>query len=194
LEPIGCPIKSSPFHRVPGSVWQPYGILFGFVYLSMPFPSGSYTMPVILDNIQFYHGPSKPENPPYFAFNSKEKGSNTLLSGEQPPFSNEQVSSAADDPTIVPTCFIPPAAKAEDVTHQHAVGSPNFFDFELSRCQGSATPLLGTLEASHRDACPSLQRLYCHYRDNPDEEMPGDCKFTKVRASLLSKLLINFGI
>ncbi|KAL4766731.1 hypothetical protein BDW60DRAFT_212666 [Aspergillus nidulans var. acristatus] len=131
-------------------------------------------MPVILDNIQFYHGPSKPEKPPYFAFNSKEKGSNTLLSGEQPPFSNEQVSSAADDPTIVPTCFIPPAAKAEDVTHQHAVGSPNFFDFELSRCQGSATPLLGTLEASHRDACPSLQRLYCHYRDNPDEEMPGD--------------------
>ncbi|KAJ6070559.1 hypothetical protein N7467_011878 [Penicillium canescens] len=131
-------------------------------------------MPVILDNIHFYHGPSKPAKPPYFAFNSNQKGSNTLLSGEQPLFSNEPVSSAIDDSTMVPPCFLPPAANAEDTTNQHAVGSPNLFDLELARPWGALTPLLGTLEASDRDACPSLQRLDYDYRDNSGEKMPAD--------------------
>lgn len=137
-------------------------------------------MPVLLDNIQFYHGPSKPAKPPYFAFNSKKdsNGSNTLPSGEQYAFSNKPVSSATDDSTMVATGFFPPAASAEEyTTHQHGVGPPNLFDLELARSCGAATPLLDILEASDSDACPSLQRQGCHCRDNPDEEMPGDCKF-----------------
>lgn len=91
-------------------------------------------MPVVLDNIQFYHGPLKPAKSPYFAFNSKKvSNSNTLLSGEQPTFSNEPVSSATDDSTMVPTSFLPPAANTEDATHQHAVASLNLFDLELAR-------------------------------------------------------------
>jgi hypothetical protein len=133
-------------------------------------------MPVILDNIHFYHGPSKPAKPPYFAFNSNQKGSNTLLSGEQPSFSNELVNSATDDSTMVPTCFLPPAANAEDTTNQHAIGSPNLFDFELARARGALTPLLGTLEDSERDASPSPQRLNYDYGDNSDKKMPADCK------------------
>lgn len=135
-------------------------------------------MPVILDNIQFYHGPSKPAKPPYFAFNSKKvSNSNTLPSGEQPAFTNEPVSSGTDDSTMVPTSFLLPAASAEDTTHQHAVGSPNLFDLELARPWAAATPLLSTLEACARDACPSLRALDCYCRDNLAETMPGDCKF-----------------
>jgi hypothetical protein len=59
------------------------------------------------------------------------------------------------------------------------------------RGPGGATPLLDTLEVSDSDACPSLQRLGCHCRDNLDEKKPGDCKF-KVGAGLHSKLLIEF--
>ncbi|KAJ5477737.1 hypothetical protein N7530_003246 [Penicillium desertorum] len=132
-------------------------------------------MPVILDNIHFYHGPSKPAKPPYFAFNSNQKGSNTLLSGEQPSFSNEAVSSATEDySAMVPPCFLPPAGNAENTTNQHAAGSPNLFDLELARSWGALTPLLGTLEASDRDASPSLQRLDYDYRDNSDEKVPAD--------------------
>jgi hypothetical protein len=43
-------------------------------------------MPVLLDNIRIYHGPSWPEKPRYFAFNSNQKGSKgskSFLSGEQ---------------------------------------------------------------------------------------------------------------
>ncbi|KAJ5456036.1 uncharacterized protein N7458_004300 [Penicillium daleae] len=133
-------------------------------------------MPVLLDNIQFYNGPSKPAKPPYFAFDSKKdsKDSNTLLSSEQLAFSNEPVSSATDDSTIVPTDFLPPAANAEEyTTHQHAVGSPTLFDLELARFWG-ASPLLATLEASGSDTCPSLRKLGCHCRDKSDEQMPDD--------------------
>jgi hypothetical protein len=141
-------------------------------------PSEFTTMPVILDNIQFYHSPSKSAKPRYLAFNSNQKGSDALLSGERPLFSNEPVSSATDDSKIVPTCFLPPAAaNAENITRRHTVGPPNLFDFELARSWAAATPLLGTIEAIDRDACPSLQRIDCHYRDNSDEKMPGDCKF-----------------
>lgn len=133
---------------------------------------------MILDNIQFYHGPSKPAKLPYFAFNSKKVfNSNTLLSGEQPAFTNKPVSLATDDSTMVPTGFLPPAANAEDATHQHAVGSPNLFDLELARPWAAATPFLSTLEACDRDASPSPRALDCHCRDNSDETMPGDCKF-----------------
>ncbi|KAJ5461056.1 uncharacterized protein N7458_002608 [Penicillium daleae] len=124
-------------------------------------------MPVLLDNIQFYHGPSKAAKRPSFAFNSNQKGSegfNTLLSGEQAAFSDEPAYLATDASTIVPTGFVPPAANAENTTHQHAVGSPNLFDIELARSWGAAMPLLGTLEASDRDACPYTS----------DEKMPGD--------------------
>lgn len=75
-------------------------------------------MPVLLDNIQFYHGPSKPVNRPHFAFNSSQKGStasNTSPSGEQPALFNEAASSATEVPTAVPTAgFFSPAANTEE--------------------------------------------------------------------------------
>lgn len=134
-------------------------------------------MPVTLDNIQFYYGPSKPAKPPYFAFNSNKNGSNTMPSGEQPAFFDEPVSSPTDSSTMAPTCLLSLAADAEDTTHQHGVGSPNLFDFELARSWGPATPSLNIRDASDRDACPSLQELECHPQDSSNEKMPGDGKF-----------------
>jgi hypothetical protein len=43
----------------------------------------------------------------------------------------------ADNSTIIPNCFLPPAANAEDTMHQNAVGSPNLFDIELASSWGS---------------------------------------------------------
>lgn len=128
-------------------------------------------MPVTLDNIQFYHGPSKPEKLPHFAFNSNQNGSNTMPSGEQPAFSDEPVCSPTDDSTIAATCFLAPAADAEDTTHQHAFGPPNLFDFELARSWGPSAPLL-----NYRDARLPLQELDYHHQDSSDEKMPGDGK------------------
>lgn len=163
---------------MPRSVWQSNETNFPrfALFISVSFVSGSEIMPVILDNIQFYHGPSKPTKPPYFAFNSNQISSNTMVSGGQTPFT-EPVSSPRDDSTIATACFLPPAANAVDMTHQHAVGSPNLFDFELARSWEVATPLLSPRDACDRDTCFSPQKPDCHHQDSSDENMPGDCEF-----------------
>lgn len=174
--------------------------LFRLVHL-LYFLSGSETMSVLLDNIQFYHGPSKPAKPPYFAFNSKKgsNGSNALLSREQPAFSTKPVSSATGDSTMVPTGFLPPAAYAEEYTaHQHGVGSPNLFDLELARSWRVEMPLLETLEASDSDAYLSPRRLGGHCQDNSGKN--GDCKFRcrnwsafNINNRFLNPALSSFG-
>lgn len=135
------------------------------------------TMPVTLDNIQFYHGPSKPAKRPYLAFNSNQSDSNARSSSERLSFFDEAVPSLTDISTMAPTCFLSPDANADDTTHQHAVRSPNLFDFELTRSWGTETPLSNTRDASARDTCPSLQGLDCQHQGGFIEKMPGNGKF-----------------
>ncbi|KAI2785625.1 hypothetical protein POX_h09381 [Penicillium oxalicum] len=148
-------------------------------------------MPVLLDNIQFYHGPSKPAKPPYLALNSSQKGSkgsNALLPDEQPAFSIGCVSSATDDLAVVPMGFDHPATSTEDITDQHEIGSSNIFDLELARSCGAAMPLLCTLDASDGDACPSLRGLDCHGLYNSAENSPSDYIFPRSQPRCTSPL------
>lgn len=126
-------------------------------------PLSSEIMAVNLDNIQFYHGPSRPARPPYFAFNSNKSASNTMLSGKEAIFLYVLDPSVADDSIIIPNCFLPLSANADDTTHQDVVGSPNLFDIELASSYGDLTPLSSTRDSGDGHACPSLQKFDCHH-------------------------------
>ena len=66
--------------------------LFVFSLLSAP-----GIMSVTLDNIQFYHRPSKPTKPLFLTFDSKRNDYSTPSLGPLPRFINKPVSSVTED-------------------------------------------------------------------------------------------------
>lgn len=88
---------------------------------SLYFLASSVIMSLTLDNIQFYHGPSKPAKKPNFAFNSKKHGSGTMPSFHLPAITNGSI----DD-------FLP-ATHLEGTIEQQTAHPSNLFDLEIAK-------------------------------------------------------------
>jgi hypothetical protein len=123
---------------------------------SVPLSLVSSIMSVTLDNIQFYHGPSKPRTPPYFAFDSKRNTSGTPLSARPPEFANDSTPSAIDhcDPRS-------PVPHPDNITLQKTLQPPNIFDIEMTRMWETVP----ASEDSHESGASFAQTFGCHLQE-----------------------------
>ncbi|KAJ5984406.1 hypothetical protein N7481_006505 [Penicillium waksmanii] len=113
-------------------------------------------MSVTLDNIQFYHGPSKPRTQPYFAFDSKRNTSGTPLSARPPEFANDSTLSAIDHCEPLSSILHP-----DNIIGQETLQPPNIFDIEMSRMWETVP----TSEDSYESGASFAQTLGCHLQE-----------------------------
>lgn len=145
-------------------------------------------MPVNLDSIQFYRGPSKPEKRPYLAFDSKESVLGPQSSTGQSIFPNNLVFSATEDRSTsnLPTIEV----KAKAMTPDRSTPPPNWFDFEIAKCGDTTTPLPQSQDAGDRSASFLPGRLGDPHQRPLSTGVRNDCKF-RHRTTLYRSLLIH---
>jgi hypothetical protein len=104
-------------------------------------------MPVTLDNIQFYEGPSKPPKPPHSAFSSRGYFTGVFPSSERP--TNNQ-------------------------KHQQTAVLQNEFDMELRKSLEEELPPLANDDALEGASCDSLPTFDLGYQEDFDRDLPLD--------------------
>ncbi|KAJ5712947.1 uncharacterized protein N7483_010128 [Penicillium malachiteum] len=127
-------------------------------------------MAVTLDNIQFYHGPSKPTKRPYYTFNSNDDGNGTMPSVCPPAIEERTIFLATDHHNFLP------ATHSEETMNQHTVQSSNIFDLELAKTREmvSSSPTLN--ETGERGACSSRSTSVRDHQEHSRSSSHGLCK------------------
>jgi hypothetical protein len=142
------------------------GVLLSFLNSSVSICNTS--MSVTLDNIQFYHGPSKPSKPSHSAFNSRWYCTGVFPSAERPIFSQTTGCSLTSRST---------ASHANNQKHQQPAVLPNEFDIELRKSLEEDLPPLANDAALEGASCDSLPTFDLGYQEGFDRDLSLDRKY-----------------
>lgn len=145
------------------------GVLDSFLNSSVA--TCNTSMPVTLDNIQFYDGPSKPRKPLHHAFSSSGYCTGVFSSSER-PFSCQT--------TVCSMTSRSSASHANYQKHQQTAALPNEFDMELRKSLEEDVPHLANDDALEGASCDSLPAFNITHQGDLDRDVSLDSPFLKT--------------
>ncbi|KAJ5522961.1 hypothetical protein N7513_003338 [Penicillium frequentans] len=133
-------------------------------------------MSVTLDNIQFYHGPSKPTKQPYLTFDSKRDSSG--VDPSVPPSTTANQTSLATGHSG--SYQIP---HSEAILNRHAAQTSNLFDLEIAKTweMVSSPPMLDNI--GERGTRPLGMNSKYHDQEHPRSPSSALCKAIEPESS-----------